>query len=186
MKLASRVSFVLALLGACRGAERPSAADSAYAPSVMIARFRQQVPERPTRLGDGAAEGADTLLARWARGVAARDTAALRPLALTVSEFAWLYYADSPMAQPPYELDPDVMWTQISSQSARGLTRALQRFGGRSLGAVRSACTAPRVSRALRLYDCTVAVPAAGGATLRLSVVERDGRFKLVGFGTNL
>jgi len=184
MKLASRVSFVLALLGACRGAERPSAADGAYAPSVMIARFRQQVPERPTRLG-GAADRADTLLAWWARGVAARDTAALRPLALTVSEFAWLYYADSPMAQRPYELDPDVMWTQISSQSARGLTRTLQRFGGRSLGAVRSACAAPRVSRALRLYDCTVAVPDAG-AMLRLSVVERAGRFKLVGFGTNL
>jgi hypothetical protein len=123
------------------------------------------------------------------RGVERADTAALRPLALTVSEFAWLYYLDSPMAQKPYELDPDVMWMQISSQSQKGFVRALNVYGGKSFGAWTSTCDAPRPVGALRLHECTITLRAQGvaaPAALKLSAVERDGRFKLVGFGTNL
>ena len=49
--------------------------------------------------------------------------------------------------------------------------------------ALRDAGHEPRVAVALRLHDCTIVAPTV---TLRLSVVERDGRFELVGFGTNL
>jgi hypothetical protein len=154
-----------------------------YSAAAMVARFRESVPEHPTALGTGATTSVDTLFARYVGGIATRDSSLLRPLALTVSEFAWLYYLDSPNAQKPYELDPDVMWTQISSQSARGLTRALSRHGGQAPGAWRSACDSARVAGALRLRDCAVTL---GADTLRLSVVERGGRFKLVGFGTNL
>jgi hypothetical protein len=193
-----------AILAACRDADRaqptppntapntapnaaPAAAD-AYAPSVLIGPFRARVPEHPARLGGGEAS-ADALLGRYVRAVAARDTATLGALALSVSEFAWLYYLDSPMAQKPYELDPETMWAQIAAQSGRGLTRALQRYGGATLGAAHSACGAPRAAGALRLLDCTVTFRPAGArddASLRLAVVERDGRYKLVGFGTNL
>lgn len=177
----------LALVACRESARREStpreatASADPYAPATMIVAFRARVPERPTTL-DGA-PSVDSLLARYVRGVEARDTAALRPLAMTASEFAWLYYLDSPMAQKPYELDPDAMWTQISAQSTRGLARALERLGGRPLGAWRAACAPPRVAGALRLHDCTVSAP---DVALRLSVVERDGRFKLVGFGTSL
>ena len=185
-----------AILAACRDADRaqptppnptvPAAADP-YAPSVLVAPFRARVPEHPARLGGAAS--ADALLASYVRAVAARDTATLGALALTVSEFAWLYYLDSPMAQKPYELDPETMWAQIAAQSGRGLTRVLQRYGGAALGTARSACGAPRAAGALRLLDCTVTFRPAGArddASLRLAVVERDGRYKLVGFGTNL
>jgi hypothetical protein len=177
----------LGLLAACRQpdtpATPPNVPDSQFAPSAMIATFRERVPERPARLGGGATASVDSLLAGYVRAVAARDTAGMRALALTVSEFAWLYYLDSPMAQKPYELDPDVMGAHISAQSARGATRALDRFGGRSSGAWRSACAPARASGALRLHECTVSV---AGTALRLSAVERDGRVKLVGLGTSL
>jgi hypothetical protein len=188
---------LVASLSACRAADQPSAtapakaagADSQYTPAAMAARFRRSVPEHPTQLGGGATASADSLVARWVRGVETRDTAGLAPLALTVSEFAWLYYLDSPMAQPPYELDPEVMWAQVSSQSARGLARTLERYGGRPLGPWRAGCEPARAAGALRLTTCTVSFRPPGAAAevrLPLSVVERDGRFKLVGFGTSL
>jgi hypothetical protein len=169
---------------------RPSATatDSQYMPSVMIAKFREKVPEHPTTFGGGATTGIDSLLAHYVRGIERADTAAIRPLALTVSEFAWLYYLDSPMAQKPYELDPDVMWIQISSQSQKGFLRALDAYGGKSFGVWTRACDAPKAAGALRLHECAIGFHRSGDApaTLKLSVVERDGRFKLVGFGTSL
>jgi hypothetical protein len=180
----------LVALAACGAPDRPAppAADQ-YTPAAMVARFRRSVPERPTALGRGAATSADSLLARWVRGVEARDSAALAPLALTASEFAWLYYLDSPMARPPYELDPDVLWVQTASRSARGLARTLERYGGRRLGRWRAACEPPATSGALRLHACAVSFRPAGAAAdvrLPLSVVERDGRFKLLGLATDL
>jgi hypothetical protein len=93
------------------------------------------------------------------------------------------------MAQKPYELDPDVMWMQIGSQSQRGLTRALARFGGHPLGATRTACEDPKPAGALRLHACTLTWRPAGASAdfaMPLSIVERDGRFKFVGYGNKL
>ena len=176
-----------AALGGCREREparAPAAVDSnAYAPATLIARFRARVGDHPAQLGAGAAESVDVLLARYVRGVERADTAALAALALTEGEFAWLYYVDSPMARPPYELDPETMWSQIRGQSARGLERVLARYGGRPAGARGWACAAPQPSGAIVRHDCSVTLH---GRKLRLGVVERDARFKLVGLGTDL
>jgi len=197
MRGLSRALLVLSLLGACRGADEregtapnvPAAADDQYAPSAMIARFRQGVPEHPAQLGGGATTNVDSLLARYVRGVAGADTLALAPLRLTPSEFAWLYYLDAPLAQTPYKLDPEIMWMQMTQQGRRGQTRALARFGGKTLRLTRTSCEAPRVSGALTLLTCTVAFRQAGDSadvSLSLSVVRRDGRYKLTSLATNL
>jgi hypothetical protein len=155
----------------------------------MIAALRGKLADHPARLGGGATTDRDSLIARYAHALERRDTSAFEPMRLGIGEFAWLYYLDSPMAQRPYELDPDVMWMQLSAQSARGLTRALQRFGGSSLGTWRSTCAEPTTHGALRLHDCHFAFHPGGGAaefTLPLSIAERDGRFKFVGYGNPL
>jgi hypothetical protein len=164
-------------------------ADSQFTPAAMIAAFRAKIPGHPTQLGAGAATDRGALVAGYARALERGDTTALRAMQLDVAEFAWLYYVDSPMAQQPYELDPDVMWMQISSQSTRGLTRALARFGGHALGAPAPTCEAPKAAGALRLHACTLTLRAPDtrtDVTIPLSIVERDGRFKFVGYGNGL
>ncbi len=172
-----------------RVATASAAADSLYAPAALIVAFRDRVPGRPTQLGGGATTSLDSLLARYAHAVERADTAALRSLVLTPSEFAWLYYLDSPMAQTPYELDPETMWLQIRSRGEQGEARALALLGGKPLGAWRHACGAFRTSGALSLVDCTITLGGRGGAAdtaLRLSIVGREGRYKLVSLATSL
>jgi len=191
-------ALVCMALGACRGADArtdaptttPTAAsDSQYTPAAMVAAFRAKVADHPTQLGAGATTRRDALVAGYVRALAHSDTAAFRAMQMTVGEFAWLYYLDSPMARKPYELDPDVMCLQISSQSTRGLTRALARFGGHALGAPTPACEPPQTAGALRLHTCAVTLRAPDtrtDVTIPLSIVERDGRFKFVGYGNGL
>jgi hypothetical protein len=192
------VTLAAALGTACRPTEATKSAadstpvaaapDSQYTPTAMIAAFRRKAGAQTLRLGPGAATHRDTLVTRYVHALERADTAAFRAMQLDVGEFAWLYYLDSPMARTPYELDPDVMWMQIASQSTRGLTRALARFGGRSLGTTATTCEAPTVSGSLRLHACSVTLrPSdAPAVVLPLSIVERDGRFKFVGYGNPL
>ena len=198
-KLATLVLTTIAALGAgCRPTERTKAAidstqastaDSQYTPAAMVAAFRAKVPDHPTRLGAGATTDRDALVAGYVRALERSDTAAFRAMRMDVGEFAWLYYLDSPMARAPYELDPDVMWLQISSQSTRGLTRALARFGGDPLGTPTPTCEPPKLAGALRLHTCALTLRAPDtrtDVTIPLSIVERDGRFKFVGYGNGL
>lgn len=186
------LATLLAVAAACGGDSTPTPtaqasttarADSQYLPAVMAARFRARVPEHPTHLGDGAATDRDTLVARYVRALERADTAAFRRMRLSVSEFAWLYYLDAPLAQQPYALDPEVMWTQITAQSDRGLSRAVERFGGRPFGLTAATCKPATPAGGMRLHTCEV---VGREITLPLSLVERDGWFKFVGYGNQL
>jgi hypothetical protein len=186
------LTAIAALGAACRPADSPpvaAAGDGQFTPAAMVAAFRAKLPGHPTRLGAGATTDRDALVAGYVRALERGDTTAFRAMQLDVAEFAWLYYLDSPMAQQPYELDPDVMWLQISSQSARGLTRALAHFGRHALGAPVPTCEPPKRAGALRLHACTLTLRAPDtrtDVTIPLSIVERDGRFKFVGYGNGL
>lgn len=132
----------------------------------------------------------DTLVARWAAALVRRDTTALRALTLTPREFAWLYYPLSPTARPPYDLDPDLMWLQIESRSGRGMRRAVAR---RAAGfAYRGyACEdSPRQLGPVRLWDRCLVRHETGGRVVAEqlfgSIIERDGRYKLVGLSNGL
>jgi hypothetical protein len=131
----------------------------------------------------------DSLLRLFERGLAKRDTAALNRLQLTREEFAYLYYPDSKMARPPYELGPDVMWMQIQSQSDRGLQRLLAKRGGRNLGIRALECQPPQRENAVVVHQCAVRTNDRADSTAKQlfgSIIERDGRFKFVGYANRL
>lgn len=153
-----------------------------------LGAFRAGVPD-PGRLSGGEPTR-DALAAAFVRALAGRDTAALRGLHLTRAEFAWLYFPTARLARPPYGIDPGFLWAQISSAADRDLGRAFAavRAGTRYAGHV---CTEPAVVEgANRIHErCTVILrDGARTDTLALfgSVLERDGRFKLVSFANPL
>lgn len=115
------------------------------------------------------------------------DTAALNRLRITAAEFAYLYYPDARLAHPPYGLSPQIMWTQISSQSDRGLQRLLARFKGKKLQIRSLDCRPPDRQNGIVIHECGVKT-ASSTASQRLfgSILERNGRFKFVGYANGL
>lgn len=187
-----RSALTLAVfLGACSTPDRKppasTAADTSSFDARKLAAMRAQVGPAPAHL-DGF-RSRDSLVAAFARAVDARDTTALRRLALTPGEFAYLYYPDAPLSKPPYDLDAETMWIQVSAQGDRGFTRVLRFYGGR-LGYEGYSCTEPPVtSGALTLWSCQVRHSYEGrerSEPLFGSVVQRDGWFKFVSLANRL
>lgn len=175
-------------------APRDSAAAVAALPihdtanASALRRMRARIESPPAHLAGFRSR--DSLVAAFVGSVERRDSTALRALALNIGEFAYLYYPDAPLAQPPYDLDPETMWLQIGAESGRGAARTLARYGGR-LGFVSYRCEpAPRVSGPVTLWNaCTVTHRSASGAVtepLFGSIIERDGWFKFVGLSNRL
>jgi hypothetical protein len=201
------VPLLLAAAAACSGgapeaSPRRSAADttrvepavhvdSALPLDEALRRFRAGMPDIPTALRGGA-ESRDALVTRFARALESRDTATIDQLVLTRAEFAYLYYPTARLRQPPYELDPQMMWYQMSTSSGTGIGRALQRYGGRSLGYLGYDCPhPPKREGANTLWSgCALRRVRAAGDTLHEvlfgSILERDGRFKFVSYANNL
>ncbi|MGZ8378085.1 MAG: hypothetical protein ACXW0Z_12710 [Gemmatirosa sp.] len=202
------------LLAACTGAAstdegaapptRTDSAAAAAAPSVQagavidsiipieeaLRRFRAGLGDAPVALSSGS-ETRDALVERLARAVAARDTAALRELSLSAREFAYLYYPESPLARKPYEEPPALLWFRMREGSDRGLTRLLRRYGGQPFRVAGYACeAAPKREGRNALWErCRVTHVRAAGDTVteRLfgSILERGGRFTLVGYAND-
>jgi hypothetical protein len=126
--------------------------------------------------------------------LAAADTAGLGALTMSRAEFAWLYYPTAPEAHPPYDLAPGLMWFVLEGNSAKGLRRALEEYGGKPLGYVGYRCEGePRVHGANRIHPlCIVRRLAEPGGTDTLEirlfgpVLEREGRFKFVSLANRL
>src|SRR3712207_7674926 len=57
-------------------------------------------------------------ISRFVRAVETSDTTALRDLALSRAEFAYLYYPESPLSRRPYEEPPDRKSTRLNSSHA--------------------------------------------------------------------
>ena len=191
-------SLALGVLCACResahgsraASSSPAAAnDSAFSVAKALQRFRADIGEAANRL-DGPASR-DALVRHFVRALNAGDVAALRDLMLSRAEFAYLYYPESPQSRPPYGLEPQLMWLQISARSDRGLSRALRAFAGGRLRYLSYACEAePGRAGAVRLYNACVISHQENGATITEplfgSIVERDGRYKFVGYANRL
>jgi hypothetical protein len=192
-KFDATVALVLiaTLATACGGRDTKAstpiaAASAAVAPPTIeeeLAAFRSGMTVQPQAIAGPPTR--DLLVRLFERALAKRDTSALRKLQLTREEFAYLYYPDSKMARPPYELGPDMMWMQIQSQSNRGFQRLLERHGGRKLVVRGLECQPPDRENAVIIHNCGVRTDGdlAGKAEqLFGSIIERDGRFKFVGF----
>jgi hypothetical protein len=165
--------------------------DSIFPIEEEIRRFRATLAEHPQAL-DETAPSREALVARFVAALEATDTAELRRMALTRAEFAYLYYPTTQFAQPPYELNPALVWYRLESYSSRGLVRALDRFGGRPLRVTGHACdAAPLVQGGNRVWHgCVLHARDAADRQVSLSllgpVLEREGRFKLLSYANGL
>jgi hypothetical protein len=124
-----------ALLAACDARpdvarpETPVPAPAA-APSIdaSLAEFRAGLPA-VTAL-EGGAPTRDALVQRFVRAVERRDTLALRAMALSRAEFAYLYYPSTRYVRAPYELAPETLWFLSLQNSEKGIGRLVDRRGG--------------------------------------------------------
>lgn len=194
-------SLAALLLVGCGTREQGSASDSSAtvaAPVVVdsvlpreeeMRRFTQGLTE-PATLAGGA-PSADSLIARFARAVQARDTAVLRALRIDRAEFAHLYYPTNKLAQPPYDLPPALMWFQLEGNSGRGLLHVLEERGGGTLSIVGHRCRSAEREGENRVYgSCVARRLRAPGDTVEEQLfggmIERGGVFKFVSFANKL
>jgi hypothetical protein len=147
-------------------------------------------PATEARL-DGGAVTRDSLVAAFVHAVEHNDRPALERMVLSRVEFDRVYYPNSAQSRPPYELEPDLMWMQISAHREKGLARLLENAGGRSLGFVGYECTAPVREREIELSRlCQVTrIETAHDTTTEVlfgSIIGYRGVYKFVGYVNGL
>jgi len=168
-----------------------AAGDSILPMAIMIARFQADRPA-VTSLDDGAARSRDTLVARVVEAVADSNAAALHALTLNAAEFGHLYFPTSIYSREPYAQPPEVTWLLLSQNSLKGLVILLREYGGQSLAVAGHSCGGePKVEGLNRIHErCTVRIRGADGRVeeVRLfgSIIEREGRFKLMSLSNRL
>ena len=164
--------------------------DSARPIPQALAQFRAPLPE-VRELGGAFTENRDSLVARFVAALEAADSAAFMPMMLSRAEFAWLYYETDPQAKPPYELPPELMWSQQLQQGERGISRALARFGGRPLAYRGYACARDEPRGPNHVWtDCRLDVVDADGHRGEVrpfgGIIEHGGRYKLLSYANEL
>jgi hypothetical protein len=170
---------------------QPVHVDSVFPIEEEVRRFRASLQDSVAAL-DGGAASMDELVARFVAALEAKDPAGLGSLALTVEEFAYVYYPATRFTRRPYEMSPALVWFQLENYGSRGLSRALSRYGGRPLGATGYRCgDAPVVEGDNRIHgDCIIDRVREDGTAEALSlfgqVIERDGRFKFINYANRL
>ena len=164
--------------------------DSFVLREEAVRRFQQNLTP-VTRL-QSPYESRDSLIAALISAVSARDTAALATMAVSRSEFAYLYYPTTPQGMPPYDLEPGLMWHLLRQRSERGIRRALAVYGGQRLDLLSHDC-GPGSSQegpntivgpcTLRLRD-----HAGQAVSVRLltQIMERNGRYKVLSYANSL
>ena len=196
----NKLIWLVALLaGACSSKPAVSSADSAPGrkpgdkiDSILpmteyVRRFRVGV-DAPAALRGGATTR-DALARDYLAALARRDTTALAGMLVSRGELAWLIFPDHRYAAAPYELDPAILWGQLTHANSKGLTRAMQRYGGVPMALLALECSRDTLQLTrgpARLWGpCTVRY-RAGDSTLtrRLfgSILERDGRAKFLSY----
>lgn len=161
--------------------------DSLLPPGEALRRFRVGLDSTVTLDGP---RSRDDLVQRFFVALAARDRPALEALAINRAEFAWVVFPDSRVSRPPYNQPPDIGWLLLQSSSAGGLTKLLAR-ADRLAPAAGYRCQAPAVvDGAVRLWTACVVRAREGGHArdIRLfgTIVEHRGRYKFVGFDSDL
>jgi hypothetical protein len=188
--VAVTLAVAATLSSACGGRGEPSIPNkSTPVPTIAseLATFRSGMTVQPHTLAGPTSR--DSLVRLFERALTKSDTAGLDDLQITREEFAYLYYPESRMARPPYELGPDVMWMQIQSQRDQGLRRLVSKYGGMHLGIRRVECQPPERQNAVAIYQCGILTSEKGDTTAKQlfgSIIERDGRFKFVGYANRM
>lgn len=164
--------------------------DSAFSPEEELRRFTAGVEATDTL--SGGATSREALVRRYVGALERHDTAAIRDMALSRAEFAYLYYPNSQYTRPPMRQDPGLVWFQIQQNSEKGIVRALRRYGGEQLGYDSHRCDPePEVRNELHLWTGCVVEARLGEANVEAyrlfgTIVERGGRFKFVSYANRL
>ncbi len=164
--------------GADASADRQRALDSA------LTAFRAALP--PTAALSHGEPTREALVRRFVSALARADTADMRHMLITRAEFAYLYYPTSPFATR----QPAGLWWFMNIENSRtGITRLFDRLSGREMSYVGHRCPTSTAEGMNRTHDrCVVTIRVARDTiTARLfgSILERDGRFKFMGYGND-
>ena len=163
--------------------------DSTLSIEEELRRFRADLSSRPTALVDGESSRA-ALVTAFVRALERSDTASVQGLAITRAEYAYLVYPASPLMAPPYRHPPALAWFQLQMSNRTGITRLFRRLGGQRLGVIDHQCDAPPERQGVNTVwaGCVVRRVRAPGDTAREqlfgTILERDGRFKLLSLAT--
>jgi hypothetical protein len=190
-------SALLAGIAACGNpdaqAELPAdrrVVDSILPREEALRRFRADL--QPADSLASAADSRDALVSAFMRALGAADTAAIAGMAISRSEFAYLYYPTASQGLPPYNLEPSLMWFMLFERSNQGIRRALQLHGGTPMALVDYDCGTgySREGENTVYGPCVVRWRAKDGDTVsaRLfsQILERDGRFKFLSYANRL
>jgi hypothetical protein len=165
--------------------------DSAIPVQEALRRFRADIRDSATALAGGA-PSREALVAAFARAVERGDSSALRRMAMTRAEFAYLVYPSSRYTRPPYRQQPEIVWLLLTGPSDKGLKRLVERRGGTAFRLVGHSCQAPPVTEGdNRVWrGCIVERARSPGNTTRERlfgpIIERDGQFKFYSYGNEL
>jgi hypothetical protein len=166
--------------------------DSIFTPEEGLKRFRKTVPgDSATRLVGGSTSR-EALVRRFVTALAKNDTNDLRAMVVHGREFADLYYMDSPYSHPPYQQQAGMAWTLIQNPSIGGLTRLIQKFGGKPIKYVSHKCDPKSIheGRTTRYAGCLIVLVEPDGKeyTRRYfgSIIEIGGQFKFLSYSNQL
>lgn len=199
------VLLMSALLAGCSAMEGPgnesgpagaaiSMVDSIFPAEVELERFQAGLP-RPDSLAAGA-PSRERLVRHVVNALEAGDTLTLDALALSRSEFAYLYYPTSRYTREPYRMNPALLWFLVGENGHKGSRRAVRRYGGQPFGYAGHHCD-PEPQREgenllwtgcvlLREHPGEDAGRAAPGVRLFGTIIEHRGRFKFISFANPL
>ena len=164
--------------------------DSILPVEEEIRRFRSQLDTPPVAALSDAYETPELLVRQYLDALSDRDTSRLNRLVIDAREFIDLYYPSSPYSRPPYRQNPSFVWFIIQQNSKKGMSRALARFGGRSVRYLSQDCRRAEPQGENRFWECTVLVESDGKEQppqrLFGSIMERDRRYKFVSLAGDL
>jgi hypothetical protein len=150
---------------------KPGIVDSILSIPEALVRFNAGLPE--TSALQGGVPTLDELTQRFTDALAKSDTAALREMVITRSEYGYLYFPTSVYASKPYELAPDIAWMLSSESSEKGLRRMLRRLGGQSLAIEGAECEKKQPEGENEIFsDCHVSVRIAGAPAERRKLFQ--------------
>lgn len=151
--------------------------------------FRRELP--PVSSLEHGERSVDRLVAQLDRALRTLDTNAIRSLVMSRREFAYLYYPTSPLTRAPTKQEPALAWFLHIEASQKGVTRLVNRYGGRTARIVANQCRdEPRREGENVLWDDCLQTLVDGADTTRIrlfgGVYERAGVYKIFTYANDL
>ena len=162
--------------------------DSVLPVEEEVRRFRAKVGGEAVTMFAHGSICRDALVRRIVADVASRDTVDLLATLVSPREFVDLIYPSSPYTHPPLRQSPDVTWMLIANPSASGYRRLVTRLGGIRYELAGYACGETPEQQGANTFwtKCALRLVETSGDTSTQrwfgSIVERDGKFKLMSF----